>query len=75
MPVAQGTAPTIEQLSVSAARGDQEQVGIFRDFLAVANEAHRRATDEQRSLMRQLGATLPTPQEAAAGIRSIMGWD
>lgn len=48
--------------------------GVFNDFLTIANEAHRAANDEQRRLMRQLASTHPTPQDAAAGIRQIMGW-
>lgn len=48
--------------------------GVFNEFLEVANEAHRRANDEQRRLMRQLASTQPTPQAAAEGIRQIMGW-
>lgn len=46
----------------------------YGQFLEVANEAHRLANNEQRRLMRQLASTHPSPQDAVAGIRQIMGW-
>lgn len=66
---------SIDELSIRAAQQTGQSPGPFREFLEVANEAHRRADDDQRRLMRQLAHTLPTPQEATSGIRQIMGWE
>lgn len=49
-------------------------IGPYSRFLEVAGEAHRSATPAQRSLMRQLASTCPTPEQATDGIERIMGW-
>lgn len=73
--LAQRTPDTIETIAQRAADTTNQPVGVFREFLETANEAHRSADDEQRRLMRQLANTCPTPIEATVGIKRIMGWE
>lgn len=69
------TTESMDEIAERAARVSGQPVSIFQEFLGVANEAHRAASDEQRSLMRQLAHTMPTPEQATTGIRQIMGWE
>ncbi len=68
----QRLAPSIETLAKAAAH-DPTKFGPYCEFLVTANEAARYASDEQRKLMREFAATLPTPEEATVGIRKIHG--
>lgn len=64
----------VEVLAKDAAR-HPERVGPYAQFLVTASQAANHATPEQRKLMREFAATMPTPEEAITAIERIMGWE